>query len=200
MSSKPVIQLATKDDAAQILEIYSPFIYTPVTFEEEVPSLAEFEERISKIQKDCPYLVCKIANQVVGYAYSSEFRSRASYRWSHEVSVYIHPEFRGMNIGRALYTALFKILKLQHIATLLAVITVPNDASVKLHESMGFKPCATLHNVGYKHKKWHDVGIWERSIQEDEHSAPEEPIAFSTIRESAVVSEILQKSATLIHI
>jgi len=118
------IRLAEKRDVPGILEIYSPFILeTAVTFEETVPDETSFWGRIQEIMSELPYLVCEIDGRVAGYAYASGYRSRASYRWTKEVSVYIHPDFHRKGVAHALYTSLHEMVRFQGIANLLAIIT-----------------------------------------------------------------------------
>ena len=201
MNDDAFIRLASPDDAVEILDIYRPFIEeTAVTFEEEVPSPEEFEERIKRIRADAPYLVCQVNGRIVGYAYAAPYRTRASYRWNREVSVYIHPEYHRRNIARALYSALFEILKMQHITNLLAVITMPNEASVKLHESFGFRHCGLFNRVGYKLHQWHQVGWWELSFLEDEQQVPEIPLLFSSFEKLYPANTILEKASAIIKI
>lgn len=200
MKSNAHIRIANSGDAASILKIYAPYIKTPVTFEEQVPSLSEFQQRIEKIRKTYPYLVCEIDGKIAGYAYASEYRERASYRWNSEVSVYVMDEFKRKNIAKALYTALFEILKKQNFVNLLAIITLPNKESVTFHERMGFKPCGVFNKVGYKLGKWHQVGWWERSFVIDENHVQEEPIPFSKLKNKGYVDEILLRAASIITI
>ena len=195
MNNKTTIRLATPDDAQEILEIYKPHIDTAVTFEEDVPSLSDYKKRIEGILEDCPFLVCEINKQVVGYAYASEYRARASYRWNREVTVYVRDGFFRRNIAGALYKALFEILKEQHIANVLAIITLPNEASIKFHESFGFVACAVFNKVGFKLNRWHHVGWWELSFVDNEEHIPQETIPFSSIKEMDFVIEILEKAA-----
>lgn len=108
-----LIRLATIEDGAEILGIYKPFITdTTITFEYEVPSLEEFKDRMENIQSIYPWFVCEIDNKVVGYAYASKFNERAAYDWSVDFSIYISPEYQRRNIGKALYDALLKTLKI----------------------------------------------------------------------------------------
>jgi L-amino acid N-acyltransferase YncA len=170
-----MIRLAQPTDAAGILAIYAPYITdTSFTFEAEVPSVAAFAERISSYLLNWPWLVCEINGQIAGYAYGSRYRERVGYQWCVECSVYIHDDFQKKGIAKALYTALFEILKQQGYRNIYAVINLPNDKSVRLHESCGFKWFATYENVGYKLGKWKTVGWWQLVINEygDEPSAP----------------------------
>ncbi|MCW0482716.1 GNAT family N-acetyltransferase [Gaoshiqia sediminis] len=201
MNNNVQIRLATPDDAPEILAIYYPYILdTAVTFEEEVPSLDEFRQRINSILEECPFLVCEIGGQLAGYAYAGPYRTRASYRWNKEVSVYVHDAFQRKQVARALYLALFELLARQHVANLLAVITLPNEGSVRLHEQMGFKPCGVFNRVGFKLGQWHSVGWWELSLPEADKSNPAELIPFGTFRENHSLDEIFQKAASLVKI
>jgi L-amino acid N-acyltransferase YncA len=170
------IRLAEKRDVSGILEIYSPFILdTAVTFEESVPDEESFWERIQGIMAELPFLVCEINNRVAGYAYASGYRSRASYRWTKEVSVYIHPDFHRKRVAHALYTSLNEMVRFQGIADLLAIITIPNEPSVSFHECFGYRKCAEFSKVGYKLGQWQNVGWFELFLQ-DENQAPKDRI------------------------
>ena len=171
-----IIRLAEKRDVRGILEIYAPFILeTSVTFEEIVPDEASFWERIQGIMAELPYLVCEIDGRIAGYAYASGYRSRASYRWSKEVSVYVHPNFQRRKVADALYTSLNEMVRYQGIADLLAIITMPNEPSVAFHEHFGYRKCGEFANVGYKLNQWQNVGWFELFLQ-DETQAPKDRI------------------------
>lgn len=200
MENNYSIRLARHEDAKEILAIYEPFILnTAVTFEEVVPALDEFKNRIGNIQKECPYLVCEIDGKIAGYAYASSYRSRAAYRWNREVSVYVHPQFQRRNVAKALYHALFPILKMQGYARLYAVITLPNEASVRLHESFGFKEFALYKNVGYKLGQWQNVGWWELDLIEDEHK-PFGPLPFEDVKSGPKVEKYLKSALSFLKI
>jgi phosphinothricin acetyltransferase len=173
---KPMIRLAERGDVAGILEIYAPFILdTSVTFEESVPDEVSFWERIEGIMTELPFLVCEFDGRIAGYAYASGYRSRASYRWTKEVSVYIHPDFYRRGVALALYTSLHEMVRHQGIADLLAIITMPNESSVAFHEHCGYRKCAEFSKVGYKLGQWQTVGWFELFLQ-DETKAPRERI------------------------
>lgn len=171
-----IIRLAEKRDVPGILEIYAPFILdTAVTFEESVPDEESFWERIQGIMAELPFLVCEIDGQIAGYAYASGYRSRASYRWTKEVSVYIHPDFHRKRVAHALYTSLNEMVRFQGIADLLAIITMPNEPSVAFHECFGYRKCAEFSKVGYKLGQWQNVGWFELFLQ-NENEAPKDRI------------------------
>ena len=190
----PIIRLAEKRDVPGILEIYAPFILeTSVTFEEIVPNEDSFWERIQGIMAELPYLVCEIDGRIAGYAYASGYRSRASYRWSKEVSVYIHPDFRRKKVADALYTSLNDIVRYQGIADLLAIITMPNEPSVTFHEHFGYRKCGEFSKVGYKLNQWQNVGWFELFLQ-DENKAPKDRIIpLDEVAELPMFQEAIQK-------
>jgi len=188
------IRLADRRDVPGILEIYSPFIlHTAVTFEEIVPDEESFWKRIQEIMTELPFLVCEIDGRIAGYAYASGYRSRASYRWTKEVSVYIHPDFHRKRVAHALYTSLHELVKYQGIANLLAIITMPNESSVAFHEHFGYRKCAEFSKVGYKLEQWQNVGWFELFIQ-DENAAPKERILqIDEIFENPAYNEAILK-------
>jgi L-amino acid N-acyltransferase YncA len=170
-----VLRLATPADAQGILDIYAPYIEnTSFTFETEVPSTEDFAERIRTYLINWPWLVCEVDGIIAGYAYATRHRERTAYQWCVESSIYIHNDYQRAGIAKALYMALFEILKKQGFRNVYAVINLPNDKSVKFHETCGFSYFATYEKVGYKLGKWKNVGWWQLSINEygDEPAAP----------------------------
>ncbi|HZL10706.1 MAG TPA: GNAT family N-acetyltransferase [Prolixibacteraceae bacterium] len=188
------IRLAEKRDVPGILEIYAPFILeTAVTFEETVPDEESFWERIQGIMSELPFLVCEIDGRIAGYAYASGYRGRASYRWTKEVSVYVHPDSYRKKVAHALYTSLNEMIRYQGIADLLAIITMPNETSVAFHEYLGYKKCGEFSKVGYKLNQWLNVGWFELFLQ-DENEAPKERILrLDEIKGLPVFQEAIQK-------
>jgi phosphinothricin acetyltransferase len=188
------IRLAERKDVPGILEIYSPFILnTAVTFEETVPDEESFWKRMQEIMIELPILVCEIDGKITGYAYASGYRSRASYRWTKEVSVYIHPGFHRRKIADALYTSLHELVRYQGISNLLAIITMPNESSVAFHEYFGYRKCAEFSKVGYKLGAWQNVGWFELFIQ-DEKQSPKDPVLhLDEIKGLPVFQEAIQK-------
>ena len=174
------IRLATEDDADQVLEIYAPFCReTPVSFETEPPSLDEMRRRIAKTLPDFPWLVCEENGLILGYAYASKHRERAAYVWSVDVSAYVREGRRRGGLGRALYTSLFAILRLQGYHNALAGITLPNPGSEGIHRSMGFQPVGVYKNIGYKCGRWHDVAWSQLALREPEPE-PRPPLALES--------------------
>jgi phosphinothricin acetyltransferase len=160
------IRLATLADAAAIAAIYGPFCEsTAVSFEFAAPTALVMAERIANVLQQNPWLVAEADGQVVGYAYATRHRDRAAYMWSVDTAVYIAEASRGIGVGRALYETLFKVLVAQGYFQAYAGITLPNEASVRLHLGTGFVPVGTYRSVGYKLGRWHDVGWFARELQ-----------------------------------
>jgi phosphinothricin acetyltransferase len=162
------------DDAAQIREIYAPNVTDSfVSFETEAPTLDEMRSRIAKTLASHPWLVHDEDGRILGYAYASRHRERAAYQWSCDVSCYVRPQARGRGIGKALYTRLIELLEGQGFRNAYAGIALPNDASVRLHESVGFERIGVYRAVGFKHGAWRDVGWWGRRLGRlDDDPAP----------------------------
>ena len=148
-------------DAEAIAAIYAPNVTASVaSFEVEPPDAEEFRRRIAATTAKHPWLVCEREGEVVGYVYASTHRARAAYQWSVDVTVYIAARQHRSGVGRALYTSLFELIRLQGFYNAYGGITLPNPGSVGLHEAMGFRPVGVYQEVGYKFGKWHDVGWW----------------------------------------
>lgn len=154
-------------DMHSIAEIYNHYICeTAITFETETVSPNIMNDRIEKIQSDdLPWLIAADnKGKVIGYAYASKWRERFAYRFSVEITVYISPESLGIGFGAKLYTALFIELKRRSTHSVIAGITLPNQASVALHEKFGLKKVAHFKEVGFKFNQWQDVGYWQAVI------------------------------------
>jgi phosphinothricin acetyltransferase len=162
----PAIRRATREDAAAVREIYRPAIEgSAASFEVEVPTVSDVEERIASALQGYEWLVAESGGEVIGYAYAGQFRARAAYAPSAEVSVYLAENARGKGVGRALLSELIKRLQETGFANALAGVTLPNPASVRLFESMGFKQVGVFRRVGYKFDAWHDVGWWQLELE-----------------------------------
>jgi L-amino acid N-acyltransferase YncA len=139
---------------------------TSITFDEIPPTADQFAERIATISARHAFLVSESGPEVTGFAYAAPYRERPAYRWTVEVSVYLDPDHRGRGIGKALYGALLPLLTRHGLWVALAAITLPNPASVALHEGFGFVPVGTYRGIGWKAGAWRDVGWWQRSLQD----------------------------------
>jgi L-amino acid N-acyltransferase YncA len=165
--SPTVIRLATEGDSEQIAAIYAPNVTgTVISFETEPPTAEEMRRRIEATLERYPWLVCEHQGRVLGYAYAGAHGSRAAYKWSVDVSVYVHGDARRTGVGQALYASLFAALDLQGLYNAYAGATLPNPASVGLHESVGFRLVGVYRGVGYKLGAWHDVGWWHLPLRE----------------------------------
>ena len=179
-----VIRLATPDDASGVQAIYAPIVRdTAISFELEPPTVAEMQQRIVKTLEHWPWLVCERRGDILGYVYASQHRTRPAYQWSVDVSVYVHPNARRSGVGQALYRSLFALLTLQGFYNAYAGITLPNPASVGLHESLEFQFVGVYRAVGYKLGAWHDVGWWQLTLQE-RVTPPQLPIDLGTVHQS----------------
>jgi phosphinothricin acetyltransferase len=163
-------------DAAGCAAIYDPFVHdTVISLEQTPPGARGLAERITRISRTHPWLVADDGGCVLGYAYGSEHQERAGYRWAADVAVYVDPDRHRRGVGRSLYTALFELLARQGLQVVCAGITLPNDASVGLHESLGFTPVGVYRAIAWKHGAWWDVGWWQRQLSPSLPQRPAEP-------------------------
>jgi phosphinothricin acetyltransferase len=161
----PVIRDAQAADAAACAAIYAPYVTgTAVTFESEPPGPAEMAGRIEAAQRRHAWLVAEADGGVIGYAYGGPHRTRPAYRWTCEVSIYLEPGRRRAGAGRALYGALLDRLAARGIRTVVAGMTMPNEASAGLHAALGFEPVGTYRRIGWKLGAWHDVAWVQRTL------------------------------------
>ncbi len=164
-------------DAEACAAVYAPFVTDGVaSLEVRAPTAQEMAERIERVSRNYPWLVAEADDQVVGYAYASQHRERAAYRWAADVTVYIASSHHRQGVGRALYAALLELIVRQGLQVACAGVTLPNEASVALHEAFGFTPVGIYRRVGWKAGSWHDVGWWELELVEpDPDVTPPEP-------------------------
>ena len=161
------IRPVKKEDSHRICEIYNHYVQnTCISFEEAPVPREEMEKRISTISSAYPYLIYETDGEILGYAYANRWKERAAYRYVAEVTVYIDKGHLGRGIGRILIKELLDNCKKQGFHALMAVIALPNEASIRLHEEFGFKKAAHFSEVGYKQNRWIDVGYWELRLWE----------------------------------
>jgi phosphinothricin acetyltransferase len=157
-----MIRLARPGDAAEMLAIYAPIVReTHISFEIEPPSVDEMRTRIEKVLAKDAWLVLERDGRIAGYAYASEYKARLAYQWTIEVTCYVHADARGQGVGAALYRALLAVLRKQGYHTAVAIIALPNAASVRLHESVGFELLGVFREVGFKAGAWRDTGWYQ---------------------------------------
>jgi phosphinothricin acetyltransferase len=182
MSRPETAELTIRDadperDAAACAAIYAPAVEGSVTsFELRAPGPGEIAARMRRYQRSHPWLVAVRDGEVVGYAYACEFNERPAYRWSTSVSVYVAASERGRGRGRALYEELFARLRRQGFRMACAGITLPNPASVALHERLGFEPVGFNREIGWKEGRWQDVGWWQLELEPAPAGPPPEPL------------------------
>jgi phosphinothricin acetyltransferase len=173
------LRLATEDDAEAVLEIYGPVVRdTAISFEFEPPSVADMRERIRATLRSTPWLVAERDERLAGYAYAGPFRARPAYQWTTETTVYVAPSAHGRGVGTALYRALLAALHAAGYRSAIGGITLPNAASVALHERLGFRPVGVVKAAGFKFGRWHDIGFWQAELGPDAAPAgPPKPLS-----------------------
>jgi len=189
------IRVARADDGAGVAAIYDPIVRdTAISFEIDPPGEAEMRRRIVATLDTHPWLVCADGARVRGYVYASRHHERAAYRWSADVTVYVHEDSRGRGVGTALYTALLSLLVRQGFRQAYAGITLPNAGSVALHESQGFRRIGIFEDVGWKLGAWHPVGYWGRELV-PAAAVPPEPLPFAKLRHDPALADLLARGA-----
>lgn len=161
-----MIRPVTPADAPAIAAIYAPYVEgSAITFELDPPSPAQMVERIAGVTRTHPWLVAERDGRVIGYAYGSVYRTRAAYRWVAETGIYLANDARGGGIGAALYGALCEALAQAGYVAAVGVMTLPNAASAALHARLGFAHVGDQPAVGFKHGRWHAIGIWQKELR-----------------------------------
>jgi phosphinothricin acetyltransferase len=175
-----LIRLAGRDDAAALAAIYRPYVEdSRVSFEEVAPGAAEMADRM---QGDLyPWLVAEEDGRILGYAASSAFRTRPAYRWVVETGIYLAADAQGRGLGQMLLSRLIDLLTRQGFVSVIGAIALPNDASVALHEKLGFTYAGTYRGVGFKLGEWLDVGLWQKELA-PRTASPVEPQSYSSLQ------------------
>ena len=217
------IRAANAADAGAIAAIYGPYCDgTVISFEETAPTADEMARRIASIGAARPWIVLENAcgpsearsgrasaswggapraeddGTVIGYAYASAHNERAAYRWSVSTAIYVSRDHHRRGAGRALYTTLFALLRALGYRQATAGITLPNPASVGLHEAFGFAPVGVYRQIGYKMGEWHDVGWYQAEIQ-PVAVAPMEPLSVRELAGTSAWDEAVQRGLELYH-
>lgn len=168
-----IIRPAKKEDIASVLEIYAPYVLdTAITFEYDVPSLTEFQNRYETIIQKYPYLVAVVSGEIAGYAYAGSFIDRQAYDWTAELSIYIKETMRKKGIGKKLYAELEKILGLQNVQICYVCIAysgLENDpyidnASILYHQKSGYDKIGDFLQCGYKFDRWYHMCFMEKRL------------------------------------
>ena len=182
------IRTAEVEDAEKLLDIYSYYVKkTAVTFEYEVPSVEEFQERIRHISSHYPYLIAEEEGEIIGYSYADRLRPRAAFGWDVEMTIYLKQDIRRNGLGRHMYTLMEDILREQGVVNAVSLITKPTDEysdfnSVQFHEKMGYKHAGELKDCGYKFNRWYALLYMDKQIGIPQEEMP--PIRdFDEVRE-----------------
>ena len=182
------IRYAKLEDATRLVEIYRYYVEkTAITFEYKVPSIEEFQQRMIHVMEKYPYLVAKVDDQIVGYAYAGAFHARPAYDWAVETSIYVSELQKGEGIGKALYKALEEQLSRQHILNLNACIAYPETEdehlskdSVRFHTHLGYRMVGEFYQCGYKFDRWYNM-VWMEKHIGAHPSNPAKVIWFSKL-------------------
>jgi L-amino acid N-acyltransferase YncA len=176
MTSRPPITIRPADparDAAACAEIYAPSVEsTPISFEFVAPDPTEFESRITRFSATHQFLVAEEGGVVIGYAYACRWKERPAYDWSVETSVYVGAAHQAKGVGRALLQELIGRLRAQGYRMAVAGITLPNPASIALHERLGYERAGVMRDIGWKLDGWRDVGYWQLRLAPEDDGAP----------------------------
>jgi L-amino acid N-acyltransferase YncA len=161
--AEATVRSASATDADAIARIYNYYIEnTVITFEEEPVSPQAMAARVAEVQGlSLPWLVAEIDKKVIGYAYANKWKVRSAYRHSVETTIYLEHGHEGRGVGKTLYAALLPPLRARGIHAVIGGAAMPNEASVALHETLGFDHVATFREVGFKHGRWVDVAYWQ---------------------------------------
>ncbi len=177
------IRLATPNDAEAIAAIYRPYVEdSPISFEEAAPDAAEMALRIAgDVPGFHPWFVAEEGERLLGYAASSRFRTRPAYRWTVETGIYLAAEAHRRGIGKSLLATLLNMLERQGYVAAIGAIALPNEASVAVHEKLGYFHTGTYRKVGFKAGQWLDVGLWQKELA-PRSATPAEVLPFLSIR------------------
>ncbi len=193
MEEMPTLRLVNHDDVDAVLAIFAPYVTgTAVSFEVEVPSREAFRHKVQALSSRYPYVVCTVDGRLVGFAYASEERPHAAYRWNAEVSVYLELDYHRRGIATQIYRALFDLLAMQGFRNVYAVIALPNPGSLALHQRLGFTSAGVHRRTGFKLGRWRDVEWLHKALvdAEDGASPPEPPLAIGQL-DPATVADVL---------
>lgn len=160
------ISLVKPEHAEAVALIYNHYVaHSTATFEEQPLTAGQMLSRVEECNANrLPWLVAEYAGKVIGYAYASRWNGRCAYRFTVEVTVYLEPNITNSGVGTALYRELLSRLRELSLKSVIAGISLPNEASVALHEKFGMRKVAHFNDVGYKFETWIDVGYWQVTL------------------------------------
>ncbi|MDM5146917.1 GNAT family N-acetyltransferase [Candidatus Persebacteraceae bacterium Df01] len=167
MSHTLIIRDAITADAATCAAIYEHYVlHTTNTFQEKPLPPSHFSYLIEKADIVSPFLAAAEGDDVVGYAYADIWRTRCAFRYTVEVSAYVQATRLGEGIGGKLLSGLLQALAASDVRLAVAVIALPNSASVRMHEKFDFVHSGTLSGAGWKFGAPHDVGFWSKKLHD----------------------------------
>lgn len=156
------VRPARAEDFAAIAALTNHYIRTtPIHFAYDPVTEGELRAMWEKSRERYPWLVATAGDAFAGYAKAGVWRDRTAYSWTPEVGIYVDASRHRTGVGRALYAALLAELQARGFHSAVGGITLPNDASVRLHEAMGFVKVGHFKHAGFKFEQWHDVGFWQ---------------------------------------
>lgn len=194
------LRVVTPDDARELVAIYAPYVEeTAISFEYEVPTVAEFRRRIEEVQRFYPYLAAvDEAGNILGYAYTHTFIPRAAYDHCAETTIYIRKDQRHSGLGSLFYRALEALSLAQNIYNLYACIGEPvepdehlTDNSIRFHEHMGFRRIGVFERCGYKFGRFYNM-VWAEKLLRAPSSEVKALLPFSALEEY-LVADILRR-------
>ncbi|HVZ94496.1 MAG TPA: GNAT family N-acetyltransferase [Phycisphaerales bacterium] len=172
MSLSPLIRPVTDADFPAVAALTNHFILsTPIHFSTEPVTPDELRASWHKTRDVYPYLVAEVNGRFAGYCKAGVWRERAAYNWTPECGIYVDPSIHRRGVGRALYERLFDIMRAQGFHSIIGGVTLPNEPSVALHESVGFTKVGHVAHAGWKFNRWWDVGFWQKMLQPEGHAA-----------------------------
>ena len=186
------LRFVRQEDGPALLAIYAQYIHTPITFEYELPSQAEFDRRIREFSGFYPYLVWEEDGKVLGYAYAHRQFERAAYQWNVEITVYLDQAACGKGLGPRLHRAVLELLRLQGIKSVYAYIIAANTPSRRMCEAMGYTLAATFPTTGFKAGAWQDM-CWYLKLLSGFEPDPQPPISVRDL-EADLVRQVLERS------
>lgn len=152
-------------DGEALAAIYNPYITDGViSFEYDAVDGDEMTRRVQRITERYPWIVYERNGQIQGYAYASRWKERAAYHYCAETTVYLRQGQEGKGLGTLLYEELLRRLSRHDVTIAIGCIALPNQASVALHEKLGFEKVGHFPEVGYKFDQWIDIGYWRKKL------------------------------------
>ncbi len=175
------IRLAEVADLEQFAEIVNHYIETTaINFHDRPQSEEDWEDTWQVLHGRFPFIVAEKDSVLGGIAYASPWKMRSAYQWTCEVTVYVRAGHERQGLGRALSQRMLEVLDAQGYRAIVAIIALPNEASVALHKSLGYEHAGTLKQLGFKRDAWRDVSFWQR-LNGDHEVAPEPIKAVSEV-------------------